>query len=415
MKRIAILLLIFLFNLSISPIVSLDYFPTNKWRKSTPEAQGIDSADLDQMYTTVIKNDVGIDSIHIIRNGYLVYEKYFEYYNHSHLHHLQSVTKSITSILVGIANTTGLISNLDQPVLDIFANRSFDNMGPKKQAITIRHLLRMQMGIEWRDVSLIGNVDKHDYELLSNLTANRFENLPLDQSYDASRMVRSDDWVQYVLDKPMVSDPGTQHNYNSGASHLLSVILTKKTGINTVEFANKYLFTPLNISNYHWWNDSIGISMGAFGLWLQPIDLAKIGYLYLNNGTWNNTTIVPKEWVEISTMGDEVTQEYGFQWWIRPIKNFYYARGLGGQYIIVIPDKSLVIVITSSEFSSSTSPLSFVLNFLEAAMKPDELTTTSEPKTSSSTVNENTSCQLSLLGVLSIILLTINYQKNKQK
>ncbi len=412
---IVYLLLIFLINLPLSPILSIDYFPTNGWRVSIPEAQGIDSTTLDLIYTTIIKNDIGIDSILIIRNGYLVYEKYFEYYNYSHLHHLQCVTKAITSILIGIANTSGLIPNLDQPVLEIFTNRTFANVGAKKQAITIRHLLKSQMGIEW-SLSSLGPVDKHDYPLLSNMSADRMENLPWEYPYgdEPGPMVNSDDWVQYILDKPMERDPGTQWDYNSGASHLLSVILQNKTGMNTVDYADKYLFTPLNITDYHWWNDSAGITMGCYGLWLQSIDMAKIGYLYLNNGTWNGTPIVPKEWVEISTVGDEVTKEYGYQWWIKPSEDYYYAQGLGGQYIIVMPDKRLVVVITASEFNQEFSPMGIVTGFVLDLIKTDELTTTDEP-TTSLTVNGNTSFQLSLLGVLSLIVLTLHYRKSKIK
>lgn len=169
----------------------------------------------------------------------------------------------------------------------------------------------------------------------------------------------------------MDRDPGTQFDYNSGASHLLSVILRNKTGMNTVDYADKYLFTPLNITDYHWWNDSKGTTMGCYGLWLQPIDMAKIGYLYLNNGTWNGTPIVPEEWVERSTVGDDVSKEYGYQWWINPSENSYYAYGLGGQYIIVMPDKSLVIVITSSEFNQEFGPMSIVTGFVLDSIKTD--------------------------------------------
>ncbi|MHA2203465.1 MAG: serine hydrolase domain-containing protein [Candidatus Hodarchaeales archaeon] len=420
-SKIIVFLSIMLLNLPLSPILSLDYFPTNGWRVSTPEAQGIDSTNLDKMYPTIIKNDVGIDSILIIKNGYLVYEKYFDYYNYTNIHHMFSVTKTISGILAGIANTTGFITNLDQPVLEIFANRTFANVDARKQALTIRHLLKMQSGIQWNSEIVpyfSGQVDKHDYDLLSNHTDD-ISNWPLSWPFNPGvnwhQMILSSDWVQFVLDQPMVAYPGTSFYYSSGDSHLLSAIIQKKTGMNTEDFARQYLFDPLNITEYVWWKDSMGKTMGAFGLWLQPIDMAKIGYLYLNNGTWNGTPIVPKEWIEISTVGDNVTKEYGYQWRIKPSEDYYYAQGLGGQYILVMPDKSLVIVITASEFNQEFGPMNIVLGFVLNSLITDELTITDEPTTTSSTVNRNTPFQPSLFGVLILILLTVHYRKDKQK
>ncbi|MHA2328806.1 MAG: serine hydrolase domain-containing protein [Candidatus Hodarchaeales archaeon] len=321
------------------------------------EEQGINSNKLDEMYARIIKYDIGIDSIIIARNGHLVYEKYFEYYNYSNLHQMQSITKSITSILIGIANATGFITNLDQPILDIFTSRSFVNVDARKQTITIRHLLKMQTGMECDEgafLPFISTIDKHDYELLSNLSADRFENIPLSPNRNLMRMVNSDDWVQYVLDKPMVAAPGTVYKYDSGASHLLSAIIRNKTGMNAVDFAKKHLFDPLNITDYHWWNDSMGISTGAFGLWLQPIDMVKIGNLYLNNGTWKGSQIVPMEWVWESTIPFTTATPngpLGYQWWINPSKTYYYAFGLGGQFIVIKPDEKMVVTITASEYT----------------------------------------------------------------
>ncbi|MHA2330379.1 MAG: serine hydrolase domain-containing protein, partial [Candidatus Hodarchaeales archaeon] len=225
-------------------------------------------------------------------------------------------------------------------------------------------------------------VDIHDYELLSNMTADRYENLPIGSFYDAMQMINSDDWVQYALDKPMVSDPGTNFKYNSGASHLLSTIIHNKTGMNTEDFAKKHLFDPLNITDYHWWNDSMGITMGAFGLWLQPIDMAKIGYLYLNNGTWNGSQIVPKEWVQESTIPyttASAMDPYGYQWWIDPEKTYYYAFGLGGQYILVHPDEKMVIALTSSEYTHAVFQPGHTIGLILESLNPE--TTTNEPTT----------------------------------
>lgn len=412
--KIIPLVFILLLNLPLSPTLSLDYFPTNGWRVSTPEEQGINSTNIDKMNTEIKNNDIGIDSIIVIRNGYLVHEAYFDYYNYSTIHLMWSVTMSITSILIGIANATGFIPNLDQPVLELFPDRTFTNVDAKKQAITIRHLLKMQMGVQWNDFGWNGTVNKHDYELLTNLTDDKMENWPFDYFYEGNQILKEADWIQYILDRPMVSDPGTLFNYNSGAPHLLSAILQNKTGMNTANFADKYLFTPLNITDYHWWNDSMGISNGGFGLWLRPIDMAKIGYLYLNNGTWNDTPIVPKEWVEMSTKGDEVKDNYGYLWWIDTTSDstIYFANGLGGQRIIVIPGKNLVVTVTASDYHSGL-PMNRVFKYIIAPLIYNETTTTDS--TIPTKTSDDASFPLSLLGVLSFILLTIRYRKNKRK
>ena len=331
---------------------STTYFPTGNWRKSSPDEVKMNSSKLDSMYQYIISQDIGIDSIHIVRHGYLVYEEYFDYYNYSSLHPMWSTTKSIISILIGIANETGFITNLDEPILNIFSERSFTNMDARKQDITIRHLLKMQSGIQWNEhdvPNLIGTVDKHDYELLTNQTMEcLLESWPFNPVNDLFQMFNSSDSIQYLLDKPMESDPGTKFYYNSGTTHLLSAIIQKKTGMPTETFANNCLFSQLNITEYSWFKDSLNITVGGLGLWLKPFDMLKIGYLYLNKGMWNGTQIVPIKWVRESTQ--EYTSGYGYLWWIdRQGRNFYYSHGFAGQYIIVKPDKNLVIAITASE------------------------------------------------------------------
>ncbi|MHA2293924.1 MAG: serine hydrolase domain-containing protein [Candidatus Hodarchaeales archaeon] len=383
-------------NISITNSTpQLEYFPNGEWRTSTPEDQGVINPNkLDEMYPIIMKYGIGIDSIIIIKNGYLVYDEYFEYYNYSNLHRPMSTTKSIISILIGIANATGIITNLDQPILDIFTNRTFTNVDARKQALTIRHLLKMQMGVDWTDVPFNGSVDPSNYELLSNMTADQWENLPVDVNNDYMRMVNSDDRVQYVLDKPLNHEPGTVFKYNCGAAHLLSAIIQVKTGKNTVDFAKKHLFDPLNITDYYWWNDSMGISTGDGGLWLQPIDMAKFGYLCLNNGTWNGNQVVPKEWIQESTFPHTTStalgQSYGYLWWINPSENYYYALGLGGQFIVIKPDEKMVVTITASEYTHAPFwPRKILHDFILESLNPE--TATDEPTTSPTSLTTSTS------------------------
>ncbi len=173
------------------------------------------------------------------------------------------------------------------------------------------------------------------------------------------QMLFSDNPVQFVLDQPMTSDPGVEWNYSGGASHLLSAILTKTTGDTALNFAQKNMFGPLGISDVEWRQDNQGITRGGDGLYLRPRDMAKFGYLLLNNGTWDNTEIMSAEWEAKSSESfiirggpyrfgnSTLNSGYGYQWWTLPPTGIYYAMGLYRQRIIIIPDQDLVVVFTA--------------------------------------------------------------------
>jgi CubicO group peptidase (beta-lactamase class C family) len=333
-----------------------------------------------------------------------------------------SVTKSVLSILVGIANATGLITNLDQPVLDIFSDYTFTNVDADKQALTIRHLLKMQSGIEWNQGIVSGYtdwVDIHDYDLFTN-TTNDVTNWPMSWPYNTEndwyQMALSDDCVKFVLDRPMEYSPGTHFWYSNGDSHLLSAIIQNKTGMNAEAYAKEYLFNPLNITEYVWWNDSMGISMGGTGLWLRPVDMVKIGYLYLNNGLWDTTQIVPEEWIVDSTQEYLPNTYYGYQWWIDKENNYYTAVGLGGQHIVVKPDVNLVISITSSNYHtpaiSYTSKVlidSFIIKSIT-----DTTTTETPTTTTDSTTTESTSLNLVFILIGMGVFIFSKKERNKR-
>ncbi len=169
------------------------------------------------------------------------------------------------------------------------------------------------------------------------------------------QMSASSDWVQYILNQPMQYQPGTVWNYNTGCSHLLSAILNQVIPNGTREYAEYNLFNPLNITNYSWINDAQGIPIGGTLLHLTPRDMAKFGFLYLNNGLWNATQLVPSNWVtESRTIFKNVEFDqghgsgYGYQWWIYSWANTYAARGSYEQYIVIVPDLNMVIVSTGN-------------------------------------------------------------------
>jgi CubicO group peptidase (beta-lactamase class C family) len=281
------------------------YFPI-----STPEEQGMDSQTLLMMLDYIESSLSNIHSLLIIRNGKTVMEVYYPPFGSQDKHMLFSATKSFVSALVGIAVNEGKIQNVDQPVLDFFPNTTIENLDDRKKNIHIHDLLNMTSG----------------------LTAND------------DQMGESQDWSQFTLNQPMNAEPGTIFDYNSGNSHLLSAIIQKTTGKTTFEYAKEKLFDSLEIQNVYWAADPSGVSQGGVGLMLTPRDMAKFGYLYLNQGKWNGKQIVPAEWIETSIQTNE--NGYAYQWWQRP--KGYAALGYAGQFISVAPSLNLVLVCTSA-------------------------------------------------------------------
>ncbi|MFX1285912.1 MAG: serine hydrolase domain-containing protein [Promethearchaeota archaeon] len=308
-----------------------DYWPTKMWRSSSPKEQNVNSEKLQEMYEYINSTPLGtagMRSILIIRNGYIIYENYFNNdYNENRSYNIYSCTKSITSALIGITIEEEFIGSVEDRVLDYFPNQVFKNLDARKKNMTLEDLLTMTSGLSW---------DEKNYN---------------DPDNDFILMCGASDAVQYVLDKPMVVDPGTTWVYNGGCSHLLSTIINKTTSIGTQKYAQIRLFDPLGIDAPSWTEDQKNIPNGAAHLRLTARQMAKFGFLYLNNGTWEGKQIVPADWVTRSTQVATSLQNevlgYGYQWWISPYRNSYSARGYLGQYILVMPDYNLIIVFTA--------------------------------------------------------------------
>jgi CubicO group peptidase (beta-lactamase class C family) len=286
------------------------------WKYSTPEQQGLSSEKLLQIFDTIQKKELQVHSLLIVRNNHLVLESYFYPFSASIRHSLFSCTKSIMSALIGIARDKGYLDSLEHSVLDFFPEYSLKISDTRKQAITLENLLTMTTGLEW------------------------------DEGKDFPAYIRSSDWVQFTLDMPMVGKPGTVFNYNSGVSHILSAILQQVTGMSTLDFANKYLLGPLGISDFDWVTDPRGIHTGGFGLYLKPVDMAKFGCLYLQEGEWNGRQLISRTWVRESTRKHVDSSGYGYQWWTHE-PNSFKASGFGGQQIYVIKDMNMVVVVTN--------------------------------------------------------------------
>jgi CubicO group peptidase (beta-lactamase class C family) len=261
-------------------------------------------------------------SVLIQKNDKLLGEDYFRNASADYPYNIKSASKSIISLITGIAVDQGEIS-LNETLGDYFPEYFQANPNPQKEAITIRQLLSMQAGLE----------------------TTSFQNY--------GRWAISDNWAEFQLDQPFEEEPGGKMVYSTGTSHLLSVIITKATGVSTRDFANQHLFDPMNIRIGGWDRDPQGFYMGGNNLAMTPRDLLKIGQMMLNGGTYEGKNIVSEEWVTASfqtyTRSNFNPYDYGYMWWNRPVAGYdiYFAWGFGGQYIFMIPDLNSVVVITS--------------------------------------------------------------------
>ena len=290
-----------------------------------------------EMVSSIENQQYGdVHSLLILKDNKIIFEKYFNNYSRNSKHALYSITKSFTSALIGICLAKGYIENIEMEVMDFFPEyeSTIANYDSLKAKITIKNLLTMTSGLSWDEWATSYN----------------------DPDNDVMELVRSNDWIKYVLDKPMSHAPGTYIYYNSGGSHVLSGIITKATGQSAEEFARDNLFSFLDITDWNWEKRSDGISIGGWGLSLRPVDMIKFGQLYLNKGVWNNVQVIPESWIEESTMPHyKMNQwvDYGYQWWRSgnstesENSNIFFASGRGEQYIWVIPDHNAVAVCTA--------------------------------------------------------------------
>jgi len=307
------------------------YWPTEGWRTSTPEEQGMDPARLAQLIDHIKQLGLDVDGVLVVRHGYIVLEEYLDFLNDKDwLHPIYSVTKSITGACVGIALEKGLITGLDREMVEFFPDRTIQNLDERKQRITLEHLLTMTGGMAW----------------------NEWQYPYTDPRNAWIQALRSPDTVQYILDLPMADEPGEVWNYNGGFTYLLAEIVTNASGQSILDFATEHLFKPLGIENLNWRKDWNGRYDVAGGLEMTARDLAKFGYLYLHHGRWEDRQVVPADFVAESTRTHNMVSAvtgYGYEsWWTHPDDGVYYAAGIYGQRIYVAPELDLVVVFTAN-------------------------------------------------------------------
>jgi CubicO group peptidase (beta-lactamase class C family) len=348
------------------------YWPTDDWRTDAPEDHGFDADELAEIDRLVADSYSNVRSIAIVRDGHLVHEDYWQGFDAADGHDVRSVTKSVVGALVGIAIEEGLIEGLDATVGELFADRLPADADPRMAGVTVRQLLSMTAGLPGDDPSLGG--DERVFE----------------------QVEQSPDWVRAVLGLPLTTDPGSRFEYSSATSHLLSALVADATGGSILDFARERLFGPLGIATddafepaivgpptpqqvaqydratVAWPTDPQGYHFGFAFLKLPTRDLARFGFLYLNDGRWEDEQIVPADYVRASTSSSVSTPDgsadYGWQWWV-PRQNddgSFFARGYGGQVIYVDPALDLVTVVTSDP----QAPRGDVSELVEAAVLP---------------------------------------------
>ncbi|PKK82668.1 MAG: hypothetical protein CVT49_12375 [candidate division Zixibacteria bacterium HGW-Zixibacteria-1] len=362
-RRFTDLPLIIILLLSIFCGVNSGEKTAGDWKVASPRSQGLDIVILSGLDDKILAGEYGeIHSLLVIRNGFLVFERYYRGYDVNRLHRIYSVTKSFTSALVGIAMEQGYVDSLDHNVLSFFPEYdSYANLDADKEAIVLRNILTMRMGTHW---------DEFTY--------------PFDDSRNSIYQIRnSADWVKYVLDQPMVEPPGTRFRYNTGATMVLSGILRNQIGMQAQEFADEVLMKPLGIENYQWEAGAQDLTNTGWGLWLRPRDMARFGQMYLDGGKWNKKQVVPADWVAASTHNHvriNSTFSYGYQWWMMPLENvpghipapddIKICWGYADQFIFVIPELNMVVVSTGENITdeSDDAAIEFVPEYIVRAV-----------------------------------------------
>ncbi len=309
-------------------LIFLALLISNLWNSDSAHAQYSDSLALENIFKSADEIKT-VRSLLIQQNGELIKAEGFNGRSLNRPFNIKSASKSIIGLLTGIAIEEGFIPSVDEPIVTYFPGYFEENPDSLKESITIKNLLTMKTGLR--------------------STSSR--------NYGA--WVISDDWVKYALDQDFVAEIDGRMVYSTGTSHLLSVIITKASGMSTKAFAEKYLFDPMNITVGGWDKDPQGYYMGGNNVALKPADMLKIGQLILDDGAYDGEQLISRNWIrdsfETYTYSNYNPYGYGYQWWNQEIagKKVFFAWGNGGQYIFMIPELNSVIVITSSTLNTT--------------------------------------------------------------
>ncbi len=262
-----------------------------------------------------------VNSFLVFREGDLAWEQYFHGSGPQDSNNVHSSSKSILGAAVGVAVSQGLVS-LDDSVADHLPTEFGSQADPRKADLTIRHLLTMTSGFAWIE-------DETEY-----------------------RLQDEPDWVQAIVDLQLVADPGERFNYSTGNTHLLSAVLQAASGTTTCDYVHEELFRPLDIAAEHWGRDPQGVNSGGYNVYLTPRESARYGLMIADGGRWLGQQVVEESWVEdmLAQQESDAPYGYGYLWWMRDIQGYEVkiAWGYGGQFIYLLPDLDLAVVITTN-------------------------------------------------------------------
>lgn len=342
------------------------------WPRSTLAAEGMSAAPLEELIARIRSDQFGhVDRLVVLRNGHLLLDERYprdyrsisrgkrsplgcgtdactdssalHQYNYLHpdwhpwgqgrdVHTLQSVTKSVTATLIGVALQRREIDDLQTPLLSFFGAYDLSALDARLRRATLFDMLTMRTGIEWHETDR-----------------------PLNETNTTWQLENSADWIRFTLTQPLDSEPGVSWRYSSGDSQLMSEVIRSATGEHVDRYAQRYLFGPLGITDFHWKKTPTGHPDTEGGLYLEARDLARIGQLYLDDGVWNGQRILPAGWArEATTPHVRFSQNpgatgYGYQWWISEEsgREIWSGRGFGGQFLVVIPSLRVIGVVNS--------------------------------------------------------------------
>src|ERR1700733_8091450 len=302
-----------------------EIWPTQGWTYSTPESQGIDSNALADALEWIRAKQIPVHSVFVERNGFAVLNAYLFPFRKDERHDLASITKSVTSSVVGIAQAEGRLGDLNTPLSALLPDETRALDDPRKGAVTLANLLDMTSGLD--------------------CDAQPGENLLLE-------MEQTPDWVSFMLNRPLISAAGSRFQYCGAAFHIVSAALTRVMGQSAFDMARAQIFPPLGITNIAWPADLQGNSHGFADLELTPPDTAKLGYLWLHRGSWGSRQIIPAGYLADALRAHAPVDRgisYGYGFWLYRGHQPYdfEANGRGGQRITIVPEENLVNVITS--------------------------------------------------------------------
>jgi CubicO group peptidase (beta-lactamase class C family) len=300
-----------------------DYWPTAGWRTGAPADFGVDAFTLDDVDARAVGEVPAISALLAVRHGYLVFERYYGGHDPEVPINVRSVTKSVTGTLAGAALRQGLLTGLEQTVVEIIPERIPDGADPNIANVTLWQWLTMTSGLAWEAAG------------------------------DWQRLLAAPDWVAMTLGLPVTGIPGQTYVYNTGGSHVLGVSVAAAAGVPLEEYAEDVLFRPLGIVPGDWMRSPQDEVSAGSGLEMTARDMLKLGYLHLRNGAWDGEQIVDPAYAAAATTWQSAGDStggwagYGYQWWITATNAgypAYFALGYGGQHIFVVPALDLVVV-----------------------------------------------------------------------